>query len=520
MLELTGVSRAFGGVVAVANVSFTVAPGELCAVIGPNGAGKTTCFNLITGVHRPDRGRVALDGVPIHGRPPHAIARLGVARTFQTLQVFGAMSVLENVMIGVTGRRRLGLVAALLGGPTTRRTEAEARGEAMRWLEAMGLADQAGRPARELAFGEQRRLELARALATAPRLLLLDEPASGLSGAEVADLVRRLRELRERGRSILLIEHNVTTVMEVADRVIVLHRGEKLTEGTPAEVQRDPRVLDAYLGEETDRAPLERRTPVGSDAVLRVEGLAVDRGGVTVLRGVDLAVREREVRAVIGPNGAGKSTLLGSLAGLLPARQGSARFRGEEVRGRGAERLSAQGLVLVPERRQVFAGLTVRENLLLGGYRRIPWLARWQPRPRALEADLQSVLALFPRLAALQGLRAGALSGGEQQMLAVGRALMGRPRLLMLDEPSLGLAPKVVAEILAVLARLRDEGTAVLLVEQNARAALRVADTVAVLGRGTIEMEGNADELARDSRVGRAYLGAAAGRPRPMTLEA
>jgi branched-chain amino acid transport system ATP-binding protein len=278
-------------------------------------------------------------------------------------------------------------------------------------------------------------------------------------------------------------------------------------------------VIDAYLGQADDLAPRAARPPAGRAVVLSVDGLAVERGGVSVLAGVRLAVREREILAVIGPNGAGKSTLLGSLAGLLPARGGAARFDGVDVLGQRAERLAGRGLALVPERRQVFEGLSVRENLLLGGYRRAGWLARWRRCPRALEADLAAVLRLFPRLAALQRIRAGALSGGEQQMLAVARALMARPRLLMLDEPSLGLAPKIVAEILLVLARLRDEGAAILLVEQNARAALRVADRVAVLGRGTIELDGDAEDLARDARIRRAYLGART-EPGPLTISA
>jgi branched-chain amino acid transport system ATP-binding protein len=236
--------------------------------------------------------------------------------------------------------------------------------------------------------------------------------------------------------------------------------------------------------------------------LLSASGLAVRRGAIDVLHGVDLEVRPQEIVGIIGPNGAGKSTLLGAIAGLYPVRAGEVWFDGRAMTGTGAEAAVRAGLSLVPERRQVFSRLTVRENLLLGAYVRY-----WRER-HAVRADLARPRAVFPRLAALDGQPAGALSGGEQQMLAIGRALMSRPRVLLLDEPSLGLAPMVVREIMEALGRLRrDEGLTVVLVEQNVKAATATADRLCVMERGRIVLRGAPDELLAHPRIRAAYLG-------------
>jgi branched-chain amino acid transport system ATP-binding protein len=480
LLAAEGVRVAFGGVIAVAGVDVSAPPGRVTSVIGPNGAGKTTLLNLISGFQRPDSGAVRVGSREITGYPAHKVARAGLARTFQTAQQFGTLSVLDNVRLG------------LLRGAWRGKAPPEL---ARALLSLVGYTGSETRLAATLPHVDRRLVEIARALGSAPTVLLLDEPAAGLNEADTVKLGRLLQRLARSGLVVVLVEHDMSLVMSISDEIIVLDAGRRIAAGPPAVVRNDPAVKAAYLGATVPAASAASR--VAGAPLLEVGALSAGYGQLGVLDQVSLKVGRGEVIAVFGPNGAGKSTLMKAVSGLIRPVKGTIQLGEADLAWLPAHRVARAGLILVPEGRQVFPQLTVAENLRLGATRR----AGFDP------AEIETMLMRFPRLRPRLHTAAALLSGGEQQMLAVARGLLARPEILLLDEPSLGLAPAVVAELFEQFTRLRDEGMTLLIVDQMADYALAIADRGYVLGGGRVVAEGKAFEL-RGAMLDDAYLGA------------
>jgi len=492
-LAVRDLSVNFGGVRAVRDLTLEAQPGAITSIIGPNGAGKSTALNVICGFYRPDAGTVRLGDQIVSALRAHQIPRAGIARTYQTSQLFESMSVIDNVVIAL----RRGRLAPhfLTGGKHG--DEAEI---AESLLAFVGYRGALGRPADALAHVDKRLVEIARALAVRPSVLALDEPAAGLNAEDTAAIGALLRKLAAVGMTVILVEHDMDLVMGVSNHVIVLDAGAMIAEGTPAQVVADPAVLEAYLGA-GEQAERGRKQPVAIAAqkpLMTVSALSAGYGAATVVRRADFEIAEGELVAVLGANGAGKTTLMRALSGLLRPIEGEVRFLGERIDHFPGDRIARAGLVLVPEGRQVFPELSVTDNLRLGAY----------ARRSAEEASMiENLLTRFPALKARQYQRAGLLSGGEQQMLAIARGLMARPQVLMLDEPSLGLAPKLLENLYDLLAALRDEGITILLVDQMAQLALSVADRAYVLQSGAFTHSGTAREVAQDPALVKAYLG-------------
>jgi ABC-type branched-subunit amino acid transport system ATPase component/ABC-type branched-subunit amino acid transport system permease subunit len=492
-LEVRELGIGFGGIKAASGVSFSASPGKVTSVIGPNGAGKTTVLNMIGGFYRPDLGSIRLGGIELAGAPAWKVGRAGIARTYQTTKLFETMSALDNVLIAMR-RGRLGSMLSTAAGDAERRA-------AEGLLSFVGYRDALARPAGDLPHVDRRLVEIARALAMRPRVLLLDEPAAGLMAADKQSLSGLLRRIADAGIAVILVEHDMRLVMGISDHIVVLDAGKPIAAGTPNEIRHDAKVLAAYLGAADMRArPRSSPWDGPKDAVLAAVGLTAGYGAAPVLRQVNIEVRPGEMVALIGANGAGKSSLMRAVAGLLRPVLGSVILDDRRIERSEAHRIAASGLALVPEGRQVFPELTVHDNLELGANTR---------KDVNYEAEIAALLRRFPRLRERLHSRAGLLSGGEQQMLAIARGLMARPRILLLDEPSLGLAPAMIAELFDILADLRDEGTTILLVDQMAVMALALADRGYVLDSGEIVREDTAAALADDPEVEAAYLGRA-----------
>jgi branched-chain amino acid transport system ATP-binding protein len=490
-LLVDGIGISFGGIHAAQDISFRAEPGKVTSIIGPNGAGKTTALNMIGAFYRPQTGSIRLGDIELAGRSPTRVSRAGVARTYQTTKLFETLSVFDNILIAM---RR-----GSLGNPVGALARDEDARAASALLHFVGYRDSIERLAGDLPHVDRRLVEVARALALGPRVLLLDEPAAGLSEAEKHKLAALIRTIADHGVAIVLVEHDMGMVMGISDHIVVLDAGKPIAAGTPDEIRDDPAVIAAYLGTgEIQARPRAAARDGAAEPVLDVAGLTAGYGAAPVLKNVDLSVAQGEMVGLLGANGAGKSTTMRAIVGLLRPVRGRITLETVDIQHRAAHEIARQGVALVPEGRQVFPELTVLDNIRIGAHRR---------GSGDYADEIDRLLERFPRLRARLHLRAGLISGGEQQMLAIARGLMAKPRVLLLDEPSLGLAPGIIEELFAVLADLRDEGTTVLIVDQMASMTLALADRAYVLQQGEVVRSGSAAEIGADSALEAAYLG-------------
>ncbi|MDP2256450.1 MAG: branched-chain amino acid ABC transporter ATP-binding protein/permease [Polaromonas sp.] len=486
VLEIEAIDKHFGGIQAVKNAHLSLHAGEIHALIGPNGAGKTTTFNLISGLFAPDRGTVKLNGRQIQGLSPHRICQQGLARSFQITNLFRGLPIYENLRLSLQARHaaRFNMWRDIDSYP-------EIHAETAELMKFLGLEGMENIEGGELSYGGQRLVDLGIALGSKPHVLLMDEPLAGLAAAErerVSHLVKTIAS----NIPVLIVEHDIDRVLGFSQQVTVMNQGSVLMAGTPEEARADQRVQEIYTG--TGTPPVTGR--LAGDAtsrpqLLRFEGVNAFYGKSHILNDASLEVREGEIVALLGRNGAGKSTLLKTLTGLLKPASGQIEYAGRNIAGLPAPDIARMGLGYVPQGRGLFSGMTVAENLSLGR------LARATDGSNGTVWSEEKILQYFPRLKERMNTPADYLSGGEQQMVAVARALSGNVRLLLLDEPFEGLAPAVVQELFTVFDQLRRE-VSIIIVEHNLDLVLALADRVFALERGSVFHTGPAEPLLTD----------------------
>ncbi|HOD34312.1 MAG TPA: ATP-binding cassette domain-containing protein [Syntrophales bacterium] len=519
ILQVENLHKSFGGVKATVDVSFQLRRGEFIGIIGPNGSGKTTLINLITGFVKPDAGRVLFKGRAITGKMPYTIAGLGVARTFQMVHMFYNLPAFKNIIIPLCSPR----VKTLKGGRYGERDDI-----AIEILDEYGFERDSFIPYRmvgSLPHGYLKRLDLARAMSLRPEVLLLDELFSGMSMSEVAATLPMLEKLSAQGLSMIMVEHRLRELFRVVSRVIVLNFGAKIAEGLPEEVMKDASVMAAYLGSESQYDCLEMvpshgapppeeqpETRPEAEKILEVKKLTVFFENALAANDISLEVAEGEIVGILGSNSAGKTTLMNAVSGLIldqkkkEDRRGGERievrgeiiFRGENITYLKPSDRVKKGMVLCRERHPIFRDSTVLENLRIAGKLR---------KRLEVKESIAVVFEIFPHLLTLKKRKAGLLSGGEQQMLAIGMALVTRPSLLLLDEPLLGLSPLLQSEVTKALKTISGRGVTILVTEQFARPLIPIIDRGYVIENGIIVMGGTGRELADNPDVRASYLG-------------
>ena len=508
-ISIHGLAIQFGGNYALKDIDLTIHSGKVTSLIGPNGAGKTTLINVLGGFYSPGHGQFTLNETLLSSACTFEIARMRIARTFQTSQLFNEMSVFENVKVAVTRGYFFKDVYFESAGES-----ANVDAHCLELLRRVGYTANPDVLASSLAHVDKRLVEIARALAMNPVFILLDEPAAGLSKDESKQLSQLLRDIAQSGVGVLLVEHDMGLVMEVSDWVHVLEAGRLIASGSPINIQNSDLVKKAYLGDgELDFKDMSQQgTTIGAatkpshagqlpinkdDQVwLSIQNLKANYGAASVLHDINLRVSTGQCISVLGPNGSGKSTLMRSIAGLHAQKTGPINWLETDISHLPAHSIASLGLTLIPEGRQVFSELSVDDNIRLGAY----------SRNVLSNKELEGLYEIFPVLVRLKHQLAGSLSGGEQQMLAFARGLAAKPRLLMLDEPSLGLAPAIVKDLFTKLANLRASGMTLLLVDQMAGLAMALSDYSHLLNAGDMVFSGTPAELIASGLLEQTYL--------------
>jgi ABC-type branched-subunit amino acid transport system ATPase component len=542
LIEVQDVVKAYGGIRALDGCTLAVREGEINGLIGPNGSGKTTLFNVITGYEQIQQGCVSFKGAEITNLSPDRVFDLGIGRTFQLTRMFPRLTVTENILVATQREEGwLRSVTRLAGS----RSE---RARALELLDFVGITRLANEPAGNLSYGQRKLLELASLLVADPDILLLDEPAGGVNPTLINQLADRIRDLNAAGKTILVVEHNMEFVMGICSHITVLSQGTTLMAGSPSEVRSSPAVLEAYLGADEQEAaqdaalrheleggarpssvsvvsePLRRdasapgessaageapvqgtyagaSAPPAGEALLTLQGVCAGYGGADILKHVTLEVPAGGITCVVGPNGAGKSTVMKTISGLLHPREGEVRFRGEVVSGLAPKHVLARGIAQIPQAHSLFHDMTVQENVEMGAF---------TVSDRALvRRRLAAVQELYPIVHDRAGVKAGSLSGGQQRLVEFARCLMLDPELIMLDEPSMGLDPQTRTMVFEMVAQMNQRGKTILLVEQNARAGLKLSSHGVVLENGRVRLTGSGHEVLTHPEIGALYLGGA-----------
>lgn len=498
LLEAKNISKSFGGIRAVQNVSLTIEKGELSSIIGPNGAGKSTLFNLLTGHLVPDSGEIVFNEKNTTHMAPHEVSRLGIGRSFQKVNVFSELPVFENIQLSLMAAHGKG--KQLFSSAKSMYVE-----EANRVMSTVKLTEKKDTPAGFLSYGDQKRLEVGIALGVGPELLLLDEPTAGMSPDDTLDFTRFLAELaEEEALTIVFVEHDMEVVFSISDKIRVMDHGALIATGTPEEIKNDEEVRRIYLVDDDEQMSKAVETDKGSDqfldtseAILRVEQINVFYGLSHILFDMSFNVNEGEAVSILGRNGVGKTTTLRSIIGLAQPKTGSIKYKDTEIAKKYPFIIARFGIGFVPEERVIFPNLSVKENLLIAS----------KSESQSAVWGLEKLFEIFPILSKRQDQAGGTLSGGEQQMLTIARALMGNPQLLLLDEPSEGLAPLIVKTLHSQLSLLRQQSISILLSEQNSKFALSLSSRAYILEKGRICWAGSSIKLTEEPEVIERYLG-------------